>query len=339
MTIILAIISGLILGYMLERGDLCFHSTLRGPFRSPRELDLMRAYLLIILVAAPLVWGMKYLGWIEPWIPPFAWQANLIGGLIFGVGMVVAATCITGLFYKLGHGMLGTVVALLTWFAGDVITYRGVLSPVRETLNKEQVLVDGQAATLLNFFGPFAITLVVAIAIMIVSWLWRSPRQARSPYWSWPLLGISVGLFTALAWLLAKQGGANYTFGTSGVPAGVVGAISGEAGGGSLWIPVSLVSIILGALIAAIRSGTLWVRGETWHRYGQLAVGGFLMGCGAAIAGGCNLGHGLVGVPLLSMGSIVTVVAMVVGVWLADRSAKLWALTSRSRALAGERSG
>ena len=34
------------------------------------------------------------------------------------------------------------------------------------------------------------------------------------------------------------------------------------------------------------------------------------MGIGAALAGGCNLGHSMVGVPLLSMGSIVTTLAM-----------------------------
>ena len=39
---------------------------------------------------------------------------------------------------------------------------------------------------------------------------------------------------------------------------------------------------------------------------------------GAGLAGGCNLGHSLVGVPLLSMGSIVTTVSMFAGVWLAD---------------------
>jgi hypothetical protein len=339
MTIILAIISGLTLGYLIERGDLCFHSTLRGLFRRPRELDLMRAYLLIILVAAPLVWGMRRLGWIDPWIPPFAWQANLVGGLIFGVGMVVAATCITGLFYKLGHGMLGTVVALVTWFVGDVMTYRGPLSPLREALNRGQISVEGQSATLLNSFGSFGVLLVFVIAAMIVVWLWRSPRQGRGPYWSWPLLGLTIGGFTALAWLLAKQGGANYTFGTSGVPAGIVAAMSGEGGGGSLWIPVSLVSLIPGAFIAAVRSGTLWVRGETLSRYAQLAGGGFLMGCGAAIAGGCNLGHGLVGVPLLSLGSITSVLAMTAGVWLADRGLKLWVFAGESRTLAPERRG
>ena len=45
------------------------------------------------------------------------------------------------------------------------------------------------------------------------------------------------------------------------------------------------------------------------------------MGVGAAIAGGCNLGHSMVGVPLLSVGSIVTTVAIIAGVFAAARAA------------------
>ena len=122
------------MGYILERGDLCFHSTLRGLVRTPRELDLFRAYLLAIIIATPLVYGLMALGWIDPWIPPFAWRANLVGGVIFGVGMVTAASCISGFFYKLGHGMLGVMVGLSFWFVGDVVTYIGPLSPLREGL-------------------------------------------------------------------------------------------------------------------------------------------------------------------------------------------------------------
>ncbi len=110
MALLFAVLAGTSLGYAFERGDMCFHSTLRGLFRTPKQLDLFRAYIVILLVATPLVSGMKALGWITPWIPPFAWKANIVGGVIFGVGMVVASSCITGLFYKLGHGMLGTLV-------------------------------------------------------------------------------------------------------------------------------------------------------------------------------------------------------------------------------------
>ncbi len=46
MPLLFALIAGTTLGYAFERGDMCFHSTLRGLFRRPRQLDLFRAYLL-----------------------------------------------------------------------------------------------------------------------------------------------------------------------------------------------------------------------------------------------------------------------------------------------------
>jgi uncharacterized membrane protein YedE/YeeE len=324
MGILLAFMTGAGLGYVIERGDFCFHSTLRGLVSVPRQLDLFRAYLLALLVAVPLVNGLIAVGWIEPWIPPFAWQANISGGLIFGVGMVVAATCITGLFYKLGHGMLGTLVGLATWAIGDIITYRGPLSPVRDGLNASPLTVSGQSATTVNLFDPIGIALIAILGVAVVLYLRRSPQQQRGKLWGWLPLGLAVGLVTSLAWLLAKAGDANYTFGTSGVPAGIYGALTEGGAGGSLWIPVTLASLVPGAFIAARRADTLWIRGETIRRYGELAIGGFLMGVGAGIAGGCNLGHSLVGVPLLSLGSITTTLSMAVGVFLADRALKIW---------------
>jgi uncharacterized membrane protein YedE/YeeE len=339
-TIILAILTGLGLGYIIERGDLCFHSTLRGLVRRPRQLDLFRAYLLALLIATPLVWGMTALGWIAPWIPPFAWLANIVGGLVFGIGMVVASSCITGLFYKLGHGMLGTLVALVTWAIGDIITYRGPLSSRRESLNGPQIMIEGQSATLLNLFGPIGPVLVVGLWLGVAVWLWRSPKRGRGKYWGWIRLGLGVGLFTGLAWLLAQAGHSNYTFGTSGVPTSLYLTLTQGHDLWSPWITVSLVSLIPGAFVAARLAGTLWIRGESTRRYLELAGGGFLMGIGAAISGGCNLGHSLVGVPLLSLGSITTTISMAVGVWLADRIVRLLSAgAGRAESMAAEGTG
>ena len=323
MTIFLAVLTGLIAGYIFERGDFCFHSTWRDLLRRPARPDLFRAYLLLLLISIPLVQGMTALGWIEPWIPPFAWQANILGGLIFGVGMVVAASCITGLFYKFGHGMLGTAVALAAWAAGDVITYLGPLAPLRDALNVSPLIINGTSPTLLSLLGPAGPVLLIVIGVGAAIYLWRSPREARGKLWGWVILGTTMGLFLSAAWLLARAGGSNYTFGTSRVPTGILEALTGQLGGGSLWIPLTLVSLVPGAFIAARRSGTLWVRGETSRRYAELAGGGFLMGIGAAIAGGCNLGHSMVGVSLLSMGSIATTLSIITGVFLADRTLKI----------------
>ncbi len=324
MTILLALAAGLVLGYLIERGDFCFHSTLRGLFRRPPQLNLLRAYLLTLLIAIPLVQGMIALGWITPWIAPWAWQANLVGGLIFGAGMVIAATCVTGIFYKLGHGMLGTLVGLVTWSIGDLLAWRGPLNPLRTALNENPVVTNEMSTTLLNLLGaPLGIGLLVLLLAAAALFLWRSPRPTHGDYWSWLPLGISVGLFTSLAWLLARAGGANYTFGTSRVPTALYESLLGGAETGNLWIPVALIALLPGSFIAARRAGTFWARGETPTRYSQLAAGGLLMGVGAGISGGCNLGHSLVGVPLLSLGSVTTTLAMLLGVFLTDRAVGL----------------
>ena len=317
MTLALAIVAGLGIGAIFERGDFCFHSTWRGLVRRPRQLDLFRAYLLALLIGIPLVQGMIFLGWIEPWIPPFSWQANLIGGLVFGVGMVVASSCITGLFYKSGHGMLGALIGLAAWALGDVITYLGPLAPLRELLHASPITVDGQSATVLNALGPASLLLLLALGLLTAVYLVRSPRHDRGQLWNWLVLGLATGLFMSLAWLLARAGGSNYTYGTSGVPSSLLQAITGQRSLGSIWIPVALLFLIPGAFIASRNAGTFWLRGETRRRYVELAAGGLIMGVGAGIAGGCNLGHSLVGVPLLSLGSIATTLAMIAGVFLA----------------------
>ena len=320
MPTILAILAGTSLGYALERGDFCFHSTLRGLFRTPKQLDLLRAYVLVLLIATPSVYLMPVLGWIDPWIPPFAWQANIFGGLVFGIGMIVAASCVTGLFYKLGHGMLGTLVGLATWAIGDILVYQGPFSGLRATLT-----ASSSTITLDTLFGSaiWGWSIILGLVLAAVFWLCHAPkatRQTRGKLWGWLPLGIVVGVVISLSWLFAKAGGENYPYGTSYVPTGLYLALTGNnVDGYTSWIPITLVSLIPGAWIAAIRSKNFRVRGETGKRYLQLGVGGFLMGAGAAFAGGCNLGHSLVGVPLLSVGSIVTTLSMAAGVYLADR--------------------
>ena len=304
---------------------MCFHSTWRNLLQQPRRPDLFRAYLLLLLISIPLVQGMIALGWIEPWIAPFAWQANVFGGLIFGAGMVIAATCITGVFYKLGHGMLGMIIALVAWAAGDIFTYIGPLAPFRDRLNANPIMVNGESATLLNSFGWGGGLLLIVMGVVTAVYLVRSPRNPRGKLWGWLPLGTAMGIFMSLAWLLARARDANYSFGTSRVPSGIFEFLTGQGGGGgSVWIPVTLIALIPGAFIAAKRSGTLWIRGETGQRFAQLAAGGFVMGIGAAVAGGCNLGHGMVGVPLLSLGSIVSTLSIIAGVYLADRLVKAW---------------
>ena len=220
---------------------------MRGLLKLPRQRDLFRTYLLTLLFAMSVAQGMIYLEWIEPWIAPFAWPAAIVGGVLFGAGMIVASTCITGLFYKLGNGILGILVALLTWALGDIMVYRGPFTGLRDTLNAQQIDVNRASATVINLFGTSGWDLLTILGILILIFLWWSPAGARGKLCRWLLLGLATGLFTSMAWLLADWGGSNYTYGASSVPTQLYLALSSNE---TLWSPgivISLVSLIPGA--------------------------------------------------------------------------------------------
>lgn len=323
MTILLAILTGAGVGYLLERGDVCFHSTWRSLLKEPPGKELFKLYLLFLLISIPLVQLLIAFGLIEPWIPPFVWQANIFGGLIFGVGMTIAATCITGVFYKFGHGMLGMAVAFVAWSVGDILTYAGPLAGLRNMLRANPITFNGSSPTLLNgnlWLGLLALGLFLGVTAV---YLFRADSSQRTKLMGWKQAGLLLALFMTIAWFIAALAGSDYTFGTSGVPTAFFLAPFDGPTTSSTWIIVTLFSIVIGAFIAARRNDTLWVRGESPQRYAQLAGGGFLMGVGAGIAGGCNLGHGMVGVSLLSIGSITTTLAIVGGLVLTDRIIKV----------------
>lgn len=327
-TILLAVLAGGGLGFVLARGDFCFHSTWRRLFGDPANTSLVRAYAVLLIVSTPVVQILIATGVISPFIPAFAPRAAIFGGVLFGAGMVIAKTCVSGMFYKLGAGMLGMVVAIIGWAIGDIATWRGPLSGTREWLNDRPITSGDDALTVTSWLGPFGALLVVLAGLGLGAWVARDEAVAvpshdaltgSAPKLQGVRLGLAAGAVMSVAWLLVRWHGADYSYGTSSVPSNIWNGLVNN-GDIAWWIPLGLISVILGALVAAVAGNTLLVRGEESKRYVELAGGALVMGVGAGIAGGCNLGHSMVGVPLLSVGSIVTTIAIVAGVFGADRA-------------------
>jgi hypothetical protein len=305
------VLAGLVLGYVLQRGQLCFHSAFRGLLE--RRTATFKAWLLGAAVAAL---GLALLDTLGPWAMstalPLRPLGNIVGGLVFGIGMAVAASCVSGLFYKLGAGMVGALVGLAGWAAGELAADQVDLGGGRLLAGRETL------PTLLGLprLGVAAVVLaVVVIAFALLRRnrpvLGRRDRPARGWQWSWPVAGVSLGLAATWTWVTAGAGGAD--FGASSV-----GAATGIVSGSPNWWQVAfLLALIPGATIAARTAGGWWLRGETRPRYAQLAAGGVLLGAGARWAGGCNLGHALSGVGQLNLSSLLVVASMIAGVAVA----------------------
>ena len=113
----------------------------------------------------------------------FYWGANALGGFIFGIGMVLAGGCASGITYRTGEGMVGAMVAVvgLTFFG--LMTSMGVFKPFVDSIRSATTitLADGANLTLANVFGIPHYILALAIAgVAIILWAIFAKRGERT---------------------------------------------------------------------------------------------------------------------------------------------------------------
>lgn len=124
---------GLAIGVVLQRGRLCFAGAFRDPYLMGNG-TVMRAVLVGLAIATPLFALIQAKAVPDPSFGAIPQGAHVIpvgphlvvGGLLFGIGMVVAGGCVSGTLYRIGEGylaswaslggiLLGLVVAAHTW--------------------------------------------------------------------------------------------------------------------------------------------------------------------------------------------------------------------------------
>ena len=124
-----------------------------------------------------------------------------------------------------------------------------------------------------------------------------------------------MGLLGIVAWPLSAL--SERTFGMAVVP-GSVNALDFVSGGEISrlnWDVFFVLAIPVGAYLAARQRGLLSSDPVSGAEAARAFGGGALLGIGASLAGGCTVGHSLVGLPLLSPGSLVTTLFIVLGSW------------------------
>jgi uncharacterized membrane protein YedE/YeeE len=264
----------------------------------------------IQMLALPL---LARLGWVQLSIPAFYPLGAALGGYLFGMAMGWAGGCAAGLWYKWGSGDWGRFAALAGLIAGAVATETGPLRWVREQVqgigNAEMI----RSATLGRVLG--AEWLTYPLAGLLLFWLVRGRVSAPAGTWSWRRTGLALGLLGAAAWPLS--GLAGRFFGMAVLP-GSTALLEFAATGTPSYLNWDLLFVLglpLGSFLAARLRGPVVAEPVRGAELARAFGGGLLLGVGASLAGGCTVGHSLVGVPLLSVGSLVTTLFILLGSW------------------------
>lgn len=289
------------------------------------------------------------------WGERFPWASYLVGGLLFGYGMILAGGCPQRCLVKAGSGNLKALATLVMIAIVSLMTLRGAFAPVRVNgLDAFAASLGGTqdiGGMLARLFGaPVAATRWIATLVVvgaIGALAWRVRAQVKPAHW-WG--GAAVGLLVAAAFYLTGTIGflpehpetlEPAWLGTqSRRPEGL--SFSAPLGHAldllTLWTDKATVAtfgvtVALGVLAGAFASAKL--RGDfklesfqTPRELGAHAAGSALMGFGGITALGCSLGNGVTGLAMLSAGALLATLGITAGAWLALRRQSVHAAAS-----------
>jgi uncharacterized membrane protein YedE/YeeE len=296
--VVLGLLIGAALGALMARGGVCFNAALRRA-AFERDARVLRVFAIAVAVQLLALPALSLLGVGLTRVGLFP-AAQVVGGLVFGAGMALAGGCVTGILWKAGAGSIATGVAVAGFAAGELLS-RG---PWREALSRlDGAVAAPSAATLHGALGVPYEPLAAVAGVVALFLLLRRRRRAGLG------LGLALGGLSALAWAAADRVGAGYGLGFTGTAANVRTSLVAADPSLLGWSAFLALGVVGGAALA-IRGP---VRRPDAPRLVRALAGGVLMGAGASMAHGCNIGLGLAGIPTLSLGSMLAVACMAVG--------------------------
>jgi len=107
------VLAGFAIGFVMHRSRFCVARAVREPFMTA-EGDMTKAVILALAVGTPVASLIFQAELLDPYtaIPPRFWLGSLLGGTVFGLGMVFAGGCGTGSLWRVGEGHLKLWVAV-----------------------------------------------------------------------------------------------------------------------------------------------------------------------------------------------------------------------------------
>lgn len=318
----------------------------------------MRMWGMAIGVAMLGFHTMAALGWIDPsqtiyYSGRVIWLSALVGGALFGFGMVLASGCGSKTLVRIGGGSLKAVVVFFVMGVAAFATLRGITAVLRDS-TVDRIAIEMQPgsalpswlAALLGWDASTAAWVIgggVGLALMV--WAALGEGFRRSPD-AW-LAGLGIGATVVGMWWVSGRLGFVAEHPETLEPVFLT-TNSGRMEALTFTAPmaytldwliyfsdknkvltlgvVSVLGVVVGAFLHAVVSRSFRWEGFAGTRDTALhLVGALCMGVGGVTAMGCTVGQGLSGLSTLSVTSAIAFAGIVTGA-LGGLRFQLWLL-------------
>ena len=249
----------------------------------------------------------------------------LIGGLLFGAGMIFTRGCASRLLVLSANGNLRALLSGLVFAVSAQSALGGMLAPLRLAISNLWTVEAGPARNLLLLGGVGPMGAVAFGCALLGLALYINARNTPLSRSAW--IGASgTGLCVAAAWWFT------YLVSTRSFQVVPVQGLS-FSGPSAAWLmqvlaaPTSgasfdlgmLPGVFAGSFLAALWGNNLRLEGFG-DGYGmpRYIAGAILMGFGAMLAGGCAVGAGMTGGSIFASTAWIALTGMWIGGGIAD---------------------
>lgn len=337
----------------MHRSDFCIAGMFRDLFLFGAIFKL-RSLLLLVAGSMLLFEMARLLGLISIYPFPLFGSpslANIIGGFLFGIGMVLAGGCVVGSLYKMGSGSILSAVACAGLVTGSAIYAE--IHPWWAVVIAKTAFFKGKV-TLPQFLDIDPLPMILfftLISLLYFRYCFRRGLMTRQTYaegslqpWKAALMlsligliscvitGMPLGITTAYAKLAAfaesilfsahvsklaffQLQPLKYSQPLTGMP--LVGGPGPRLDAIAMIQFPLIAGIVLGSTLSSVILKEFKIYANApLRQYLSAAIGGIIMGLASRMTPACNIWHIMGGLPILAAQSLLFLAGLLPGAWL-----------------------
>ena len=336
---------GAVFGGIVTRTNFCTMGALSDVVNL-QEWRRMRSWVLAIMTAMAGAQVLDAAGIVELQRSMYLgsnlnWAGAILGGLMFGFGMVFSGGCASRNLARIGGGDLRALFTVIVVGISAYMALGGILGPLRAALEQATAVAlkapSQSAGDLLaaGFGWPAAVanrTVAAGLVAAGLVWCFGDAEFRASPVHV--LAGLGVGLAVVAGWALTGLAFDDF----AARPMQPVSLTFARPAGDAIeWLArytaqpmpgfgaATVFGTIAGAFVTAkamgrFRLATFSDTGDTLRNI----LGAVLMGTGGVLALGCTIGQAITGLSTLAVGSFLTFAAIVAGGFCGLRMLERW---------------
>jgi uncharacterized membrane protein YedE/YeeE len=321
---------GVLFGFFAQRSKFCLRAAVidfwHGHFKDKLSIWLLAFSAAVIATQALVLCGGLDSSGARQIAARGSLSGAIVGGLMFGVGMILTRGCASRLLILSANGNLRALLSGLIFAVVAQSSLSGALMPARIAISEWSTLDGGPGRDLLAMAGAGHMTGLAIGLLSFVIAIYFVSRSTSKPVMLW-VGGIGTGLSVAAAWGFTQWVAKN-----SFEPIQIQGLTF--SGPSAEWLMRVLQSpapkigfefgllpgVFLGSFLGALAGKEFQLEGfKDGYSMRRYIVGAVLMGFGSMLAGGCAIGAGVTGGAIFALTAWVTLVGMWLGAGLTDR--------------------